>query len=270
MSVVNLPLYRKPPVAPVDIPNAYYGVANTLPRNHNSIVAALPERLTIITDQTINLTVDPNQYGWFYIRAEVENVRFMDLAVQLYGGWDGATWPDDGETLGDTSGPMIITDGEGNDWHLFRTDFPAIGSRTYRVSFTAPEEETPPPPPPPPVDTPPTTAIFGVGVLAQPYVESAVRAMLTSTHTYDTSGQEFTINITADNFGYFAVPANKNPVFIDVSSGFPGGWDGASWDNEGNIGGETGPVAITIAGAAWKLYRTDFTSVGNKTFRVNY
>lgn len=272
MPVVNHPLYQRPIVPPADIPNAYYGVGSSFAKTHSAITAALPQRLTIITDQTINLEVTDGDYGWFYIRAEIENVRFMDLAVSLYGGWDGAGWPEDGETLGETTGPITITDGEGKDWHLFRTDFPAIGNRVFRVSFTQPEEPTTPVEPPPP--TIPTTPIYGVGVLPQPYVESQVLALLTGTHPAQ-SGQTLSINVTADNFGYFAIPVAgapqnfNNAVFVDQSNGFPGGWDGAGWPNNGDIGETTGPVSITIGGNAWKLYRTDFTSIGNKSFTVN-
>lgn len=274
MPVVNLPLYRRPVVPPADIPNAYYGVGSSFAKTHTAITAALPERLTIITDQTINLEVTDGDYGWFYIRAEIENVRFMDLSVSLYGGWDGASWPEDGETVGETSGPITITDGEGKDWHLFRTDFPAIGNRVFRVSFTQPEEPETPTEPENPQPSVPTTPIYGVGVLDQPYTESAVLALLTNTHPAST-GQTLNINITADNFGYFAIPLAGAPqnfsaaTFIDQSNGFPGGWDGASWPNDGEIGMQNGPVVITIGGNSWNLYRTDFSSVGNKSFTVN-
>lgn len=261
MTVVMHPLYKKPVAPPADIPNAYYGVApSSLVQTHSSVTAALPERLTIITDQTINLTVPAGQYGWFYIRASIENVRFMDIAVSLYGGWDGASW--DGDNIGETSGPVTIMAGA-DSWHLFRTDFAALGSRTFRVSFTAPVDEVVVPPPP----AAPTAPLFGVGALAD-YNESTVLAALNSNHTY-TTGQNFTVTL-ANNFAYFALPASYNPIFIDQSSGYQGGWDGASWDTLGNIGNDTGPVAITIAGQPWKIYRTDFALTGSKTYKVNY
>ena len=275
MTVVTLPLYRKPPVAPADIPNAYYGVGSQFAKTHSAIIEALPERLTIITDQTINLEVTDGDYGWFYIRAEVTNVRFMDLAVSLYGGWDGAGWPEDGETLVETSGPITINDGS-TDWHLFRTDFPAIGNRVFRVSFTAPvdEPEVPTDPEEPTGPTVPTTPVYGVGILAQPYTEAAVIALLANAHPA-TTGQTLTLNAAGGNFGYFAIPVAgapvnfNNAVFIDQSNGFPGGWDGASWPNDGEIGNETGPVIVSLGGNNWKLYRTDFAGIGNKSFTVN-
>lgn len=274
MTLVVLPLYKKPPVAPPDIPNAYYGVAPIFTKSHSMTTSILPNRLTIITDQAIDITLQEGEYGWFYIRSDVGNVRFMDLQLNVFGGWDGATWPDDG-SVGETSGPYQITQAsDGSIWNLFRTDFPATGQRTYRVYMDVPQFEEPPVEEPPveePVDptpTAPTTPIYGIGVLND-FNEATVLAALTQNHTY-TSGETLTVTTAGGDYAYFAVPVSYNPTFVDTASSIPGGWDGAGWPTDGNFGETTGPVAITIAGEAWKIYRTDFPGNGTKTYRVNF
>lgn len=258
---VMTPLYELPIVAPANIPNAYYGVAS-LPfaKTHVHAISVLNERLTIITNQTINLVVPDGTYGWFYIRGSIDNVRFMDIVVNMPGGWDGAGWPDNG-SIGSTQGHVVVLDGT-DTWHLFRTDFPAVGDRTFRVSFDAPESA---PAPPPPAE--PNAPLYGVGILAD-YNEATVLEALKANHTY-TSGSIFSVT-TNNNYAYYAVPVAYNPVFIDQSNMLTGGWDGASWDTEGNIGGGSGPVALTIAGQPWKIYRLDFAVSGTKNYRVNY
>ena len=113
----------------------------------------------------------------------------------------------------------------------------------------------------------PSTPMYGTGVL-ETYNESSVLALVTTPHTY-TSGQNITLN-QSDNYGYFIVPDSYNPVFTDIAVGFAGGWDGASWPTTGDIGDGFGPVAVTIAGAAWKIYRTDFRNSGTVVYTVAY
>lgn len=282
MTLVVLPLYRKPVVPPADIPNAYFGKAEIFTKTHSMATSMLTNRLTIVTDQAIDITLNDGEYGWFYIRSEISNIKFMDLALNVFGGWDGATWPDNGD-IGETSGPFEITQAsDGSVWHLFRTDFPATGTRTYRVYFDVPDVEGEPPvdPEEPPVDpeeppveepapnTAPTTPIFGTGILND-YSEATVRAALTQAHTY-TSGETITINATGSNYAYFAIPQSYNANFIDTANNFPGGWDGAGWPTDGDFGETTGPVLFTIAGETWKIYRTDFPGIGTKSYRVTF
>lgn len=113
----------------------------------------------------------------------------------------------------------------------------------------------------------PSTPRWGVGALSS-YTEANVLALCSNAHTY-TTGQIFTPT-TSTTYIYFIVPVAYNPIFVDQASGFPGGWDGASWLPLGDIGGGTGPVALTIAGQSWKIYRTDFDSSGVSNWKVNY
>lgn len=277
MTLVVQPLYRKPVLPPLDIPNAYYGKSGVFTKTHSMVTSVLPNRLTIVTDQAIDITLEEGEYGWFYIRTDISNVQFMDLQLNIFGGWDGATWPDDG-SIGDTTGSLeIIQASNGTSWQLFRTDFPATGQRTYRVYFDVPsdveepvdpEEPEDPEDPEEPVDPVPSTPIYGIGVLAD-YNEATIRSALTEQHTY-TSGETITITASGSNYAYFAIPKSYNATFLDTAINFAGGWDGASWPNDGSYGETVGPVEIYISGQPWNLYRTDFPGVGTKTYRITF
>lgn len=94
--------------------------------------------------------------------------------------------------------------------------------------------------------------------------------------TTNESGGEFTINVAnINNYGYFCHPSSLGTAqFTDTNSNFTGGWDGATWPDNGSIGSTNGPLTIlrTINGQpeSWKLYRTDFPGIGQFTFRVDY
>lgn len=75
-------------------------------------------------------------YGYYAHPAEWGNAIFTDTNSSFSGAWDGASWEDGGFT-GD-SGPLVVSydDGTGaKNWHVYRTDFSAIGSFTYSVSY---------------------------------------------------------------------------------------------------------------------------------------
>ena len=90
------------------------------------------------------------------------------------------------------------------------------------------------------------------------------------------SGQEFSLNLpTGADYGYFAHPSSLGTAtHIDKSTMFPGGWDGVTWEQDGNFGDTSGPVEVTIDDGSgprlWKIYRTDFSGIGNYTWQVNY
>ena len=63
--------------------------------------------------------------------------QFRDLASDFIGGWDGATWPDDG-TVGEVYGPLTVQrtiNGVTSSWYLYRTDFDGIGTFTYELTL---------------------------------------------------------------------------------------------------------------------------------------
>jgi len=76
-------------------------------------------------------------YGYFLSPKDYGDVRFRSSGG-ITGGWDGASWPDDGST-GDQYGPIAITRtnelGVSSTWYLYRTDFDGIGTYTYEVTF---------------------------------------------------------------------------------------------------------------------------------------
>lgn len=87
-------------------------------------------------------------------------------------------------------------------------------------------------------------------------------------------GNLININVPANNFAYFAHPSTLGTAqFVDTSSNFEGGWDGADWPPN-DIGSTVGPITYLVPTAngteEWKLYRTDFDGIGAFTFRVDY
>lgn len=134
MTIVTLPLYKTPPEPPPGVPLAAFGVRDTIPSTHNLILLALPNQHTTITEKVFTLDVElgASQYGWFYVRADLSPVRFLDLATSLYGGWDGANWPYG--DIGTENGPKIVMNGS-EVWHLYRTDFSGIGKRNFKVMY---------------------------------------------------------------------------------------------------------------------------------------
>lgn len=91
----------------------------------------------------------------------------------------------------------------------------------------------------------------------------------------DTSSQNFEIDIPNGTYGYFAYPAALGKAtFTDVNSGLVGGWGGATWDENLNIGDDFGPATIYVEQdgvlATWYLYRTSWPGLGRFTFYVDF
>lgn len=79
-------------------------------------------------------------YGYLCYPIEMGLANFEDTATLLNGGWDGASWPDNGD-IGNDFGPIVITRTIGittSQWYLYRMDFPAVGDFTFNVSFANP------------------------------------------------------------------------------------------------------------------------------------
>lgn len=93
----------------------------------------------------------------------------------------------------------------------------------------------------------------------------------TMLQTYDSS-LTVTMDVPFPDYGYFAVKASDGQAtFLDSQYGFPGGWDGAQWE-DGGFGSETGPITVTYddgsGPAPWLVYRTDFSGIGQMTWNV--
>lgn len=110
------------------------GVRND-PEVANYLTGKLPNNNS---NQRFTLTAPAGQYMYFCHPVSLGIAKFVDTASDLEGGWDGASWPDDGD-IGDQYGPITITrlDSKGvpSNWYLYRTDFDGIGTFTYEVSF---------------------------------------------------------------------------------------------------------------------------------------
>lgn len=83
---------------------------------------------------------------------------------------------------------------------------------------------------------------------------------------------QVSMNIDFPRYGYFAHKASEGTaMFIDSVNGWPGGWDGATWE-DGGFGSVFGPITVQYddgTGVAdWKVYRTDFSGVGNLSWTV--
>lgn len=109
------------------------GVRND-PEVGQYLTGSLP---TFADNQRFTLTAPAGQYMYFCHPASLGIAKFVDTATNFEGGWDGASWPDDGD-VGDQYGPISISrtiNGVQSDWYLYRTDFDGIGTFTYEVSF---------------------------------------------------------------------------------------------------------------------------------------
>lgn len=121
----------------------------------------------------------------------------------------------------------------------------------------------------------------GLNLEGQPYQQwtgpqDFFNSVLTNQMAANTNGQTFSLNLpTGADYGYFAHPSSLGTAtLIDQSTMFPGGWDGATWETDGNFGETTGPIEVTIDDGTgprlWKIYRTDFSGIGQYTWAVNY
>ena len=116
-----------------------FGVGPIGVRNDPEIADYLDKELpTVASGQRFTLTAGSGQYMYFCYPASLGLAEFIDTASQFVGGWDGASWPDDG-SVGEQMGPIAIQRknelGISSTWYLYRTDFDGIGTYTYEVTF---------------------------------------------------------------------------------------------------------------------------------------
>lgn len=116
-----------------------FGLGPVGVRSDAEITQYLTESLpTLNNNQRFTLTAPAGKYMYFCYPTTLGKAEFTDVASNFVGGWDGASWPDDGST-GDQYGPIAITRtnelGVSSTWYLYRTDFDGIGTYTYEVTF---------------------------------------------------------------------------------------------------------------------------------------
>ena len=95
--------------------------------------------------------------------------------------------------------------------------------------------------------------------------------------TMDTkeSGGMLEAKVPQGEYLYYAHPAAMGlATFTDPVLGLSGGMEGATWPDDGGVGSNYGPLTITrtVNGVTtdWYLYRSDFSGLGDVTFRVDY
>lgn len=143
MTAVILPVYIRPeePVPP--FPYYYDGPFLSTGDLYSGITdddldALMDGQMTSnVTGDTITLSA-PGAGDYMYMLSPVYNgaITFTDTATNIIGGWDGASWPDN--DIGESYGPVVISvvvNGTPEDWYVYRTDFPGIGNKTWRLSY---------------------------------------------------------------------------------------------------------------------------------------
>jgi hypothetical protein len=115
---------------------------------------------------------------------------------------------------------------------------------------------------------------YGIGPCGIRSAES-VKTYLTNTINNSASGNSITLSLPNDRYGYVAIPDTVS-TSATFTSGFTGGWDGATWNCPpgDELFSQTGPLAIkiTTSGEAhtWYLYRTDFPGLGSVSYKISY
>lgn len=104
-------------------------------------------------------------------------------------------------------------------------------------------------------------------------INSAAEVQSLRTEFEDTLDRELLVNNDGVNYGYLCYPIEMGyATFTDKATGVEGGWDGATWPDDGNIGNDLGPLIITrtigVTTSQWYLYRMDFPAIGDFTFDV--
>lgn len=114
-----------------------YGLGLIGIRNDPRIGESLTNDLTTQRVQRFTLTAAPGEYMYVCYPVALGLAVFRDTATDFIGGWDGATWPDDG-SVGTQYGPLTVErtiNGVTSSWYLYRTDFDGIGTFEYEITF---------------------------------------------------------------------------------------------------------------------------------------
>lgn len=139
MSVVTLPIYVRPAVSIPPYP--YYVVSPFLaPTAYDTAQKVMDiadgQMTSNITGDTLSLNVGVSDYAYLFSPVANGAISFNDLANNMPGGWDGASWPDG--DIGENYGPQIISldFGAGAEaWYVYRTDFTGAGNRTWKLTY---------------------------------------------------------------------------------------------------------------------------------------
>ncbi|KZY59724.1 hypothetical protein A3735_14385 [Oleiphilus sp. HI0061] len=98
---------------------------------------------------------------------------------------------------------------------------------------------------------------------------------INSNNLSSSGGQDFTINLGTNEYGFFAYPAALGEAyFYDRDNmNILGAWDGASWTPytpDFSELSQTGPIVTEIDGVKWFVYRTDYPELGEMNYAVRF
>lgn len=240
-----------------------FGYSNTRINTGNEIDALLAETMPDWEDQVFNIEPRADEWAYFAMPTTLGLIDFYDVSNGFRGGWDGATWIEDGF---EGSGPLIVRrtiNGQSSDWYLYRTDFSGLRKSSWRIERHSDVVTVPDPIY---VQTPP---IYKIG----PWGLKTAADLETFTETVPDTPRSLLLpamTVNEDQFIYFAIPRDAGEVnFYRTADNTPGNFDGVTWP-ENDISNTTGPIIIqrTVHGMQqeWLLYRSDFTAVQDEFF----
>lgn len=114
-----------------------YGIGPIGIKADPEISTYLTKEIGYVNSAIINLSTDMGEFMYLCYPVAKGLATFRDTASDFVGGWDGASWPDDGD-IGSEYGPIVIQrtiNGVVSDWYLYRTDFEGLGPFEFEVTF---------------------------------------------------------------------------------------------------------------------------------------
>lgn len=279
-----------------DVP--HYGAVSSL--GSNTVLERL-HSLPDTSNQDFELTVNSGEYGFFAYPAALGRATFSDNnLMDIEGGWEGATWDAEGN-IGESYEPVVATI-DGAPWLIYRTDFPGIGDIDFHVAFenagmnvgdsvtcdyselpqaadfnyewsedVTDTPETPQEPQEPESPTAPFVSGLPMFGTSKTNLDFGFDISKLGNTLPSTEKQSFQLTIPSGEYGFFAYPAALGEAsFIDDSVKIEGGWDGATWKDDGSIGMKYTPILVMRDNTPWFVYRTDFPSLGDVSFTVEF
>lgn len=231
------------------------------------------EILPDTSNREFSLFLHKDEYGYFAYPAELGSARLIDTSN------------------GDENGWNRVYDGGNNDWSIYRTVNNGLGHKTFRVEFDYPNQCVSSDAESPGGDistnlnistdksTPKKSSTLKdkcrvssfpkYGSSSEQIIDEEQMELLTKEAV--TESQIVTLDVKDGEYGYFAYPAALGEAtFTDPDVLETGGWDGATWPDDGSMGSNTGPLLITVDGTDWFVYRTNNHSLGVIDFTVDF
>jgi len=93
------------------------------------------------------------------------------------------------------------------------------------------------------------------------------------TNSYSGTGPiDIDLFVPFPEYAYFAYPVSQGYADIrDNATNYPGGWEGATWE-DGGFGGTSGPLTVTYDDGSgpedWYVYRTSFSGIDQMSWTI--